>query len=147
MRKSNRSRTALLSVALLAAAGVAGSAVAQDALTEAEVRAKIEAQGFTNIHDVEFDDGIWTADARSADGTRVDLSIDPATGEVYPDSQVSKLGKSDIEARLAAAGYSNVHDVEFDDGLWKAEAHDSNGNDVELRMEPTEGRIIGQKRD
>lgn len=137
-------RKAWLAIALVAAAG---AATAQEALTEAEVRAKIQAQGYTNVHDVEFDDGIWTADARSADGSRVDLSIDPATGDIYPDTQVSKLGKPDIEARLAAAGYSNVHDVEFDDGLWKAEARDASGRDVELRMEPNEGRIIGEKRD
>lgn len=145
MQQPNRKfRKAWLAIALVAAAG---AATAQDALTEAEIRAKIEAQGYTNVNDVEFDDGVWTADARSADGSRVDLSIDPATGDIYPDGQVSKLGEADIEARLAAAGYSNVHDVEFDDGLWKAEARDASGRDVELRMEPDEGRIIGEKRD
>ena len=145
MQQPNRKfRKVWLAIALVAAAG---AATAQDALTEAEIRAKIEAQGYTNIDDVEFDDGVWTADARSADGSRVDLSIDPATGDIYPDGQVSKLGKADIEARLAAAGYSNVHDVEFDDGLWKAEARDASGRDVELRMEPNEGRVIGENRD
>lgn len=145
MQQRNRPfRKAWLAIALVAAAG---AATAQEALTEAEIRAKVEAQGYTDVNDVEFDDGIWTADARSADGSRVDLSIDPATGDIYPDTQVSKLGKADIEARLAAAGYSNVHDVEFDDGLWKAEARDASGRDVELRMEPEEGRIIGEKRD
>jgi len=137
-------RKAWLVLALLAAAGAAS---AQEALTEAEIRARIEAQGYTNVHDVEFDDGVWTADARSADGKRVDLSIDPRTGDVYPDHQVSKLGKADIEARLSAAGYSNVHDVEFDDGVWKAEARDASGRDVELRLDPEEGRIIGEHRD
>lgn len=145
MPQSNRSRRQAWSVlALVVAAGAAG---AQQALTEAEIRAKVEAQGYTHINDVEFDDGVWTADARSADGKRVDLSIDPRTGTVHPDHQVSRLGKSDIEARLSAAGYSNVHDVEFDDGVWKAEARDASGRDVELRLDPQQGRIIGEHRD
>ena len=145
MQQPNRPfRKAWFAIALVAAAG---AATAQEALTEAEIRAKIEAQGYSNVDDVEFDDGIWTADARSADGSRVDLSIDPATGDIYPDTQVSRLGQADIEAKLAAAGYGNVHDVEFDDGLWKAEARDASGRDVELRIEPNEGRVIGEKRD
>ena len=57
------------------------------------------------------------------------------------------MTEQDVRAALTGEGYTHLDDIEFDDGLWKAEAHDSNGNDVELRMEPTEGRIIGQKRD
>lgn len=147
MQRPIRFRKAWLAVALVAAAGAAGAQDPGKVLTEAEVRAKIEAEGYTNVHDVEFDDGVWTADARSADGKRVDLSIDPRTGQVFPDHQVSKLGKADIEARLATAGYSDVHDVEFDDGVWKADARDSSGRKVELRLDPEEGRIIGEHRD
>lgn len=147
MRRPIRFRKAWLAMAVAAAAGTALAQDADKALTGAEVRAKIEAEGYTNVHDVEFDDGVWTADARSADGRSVDLSIDPRTGQVFPDHQVSKLGKADIEARLATAGYSDVHDVEFDDGVWKAEARDSSGRKVELRLDPEEGRIIGEHRD
>ena len=122
-------------------------AMAQDALTAAEVRAKLEAQGYTNVNDVEFEDGVWTADARSADGNRVDVSIDPKTGEVYPDEQVATLGEADVEAKLVAAGYANVHDIKFDDGVWKAEAEDAQGKDVELRLDPNTGKVIGKARD
>lgn len=146
---SNRNvfrRTALALAATALLAG--GSVLAQDkSLTSAEVRAKLEAQGYTNINDVEFEDGVWTADARSADGNRVDLSIDPRTGNVYPDEQVATLSEADVKARLAAAGYSKVHDLEFEDGVWKAEAEDANGKDVELRLDPANGKVIGSARD
>lgn len=122
-------------------------AMAQDALTAAEVRAKLEAQGYTKVNDLEFEDGVWTADARSADGNRVDLSIDPKTGEVYPDAQVANLGEADVKAKLSAAGYGNVHDIKFDDGVWKAEAEDAQGQDVELRLDPATGKVIGKARD
>jgi len=135
-------------LALAATVLVAGApAIAQDAMTAAQVRAKLQAQGYTNINDVEFEDGMWTADARSADGNRVDVSIDPKTGNVYPDEQVANLGKEDVKARLTAAGYSNVHDIELDDGVWKAEARDAQGAKVELRLDPGTGKVIGKARD
>ena len=116
-------------------------------MTAAEVRARLEAQGYTNVHDVEFEDGVWTADAHSADGKRVDVSVDPKTGKVYSDRQVAQLSREDIKARLAAAGYTKVHDVEMDDGVWTAEATDPQGRKVELRLDPSTGEVIGSGRD
>src|SRR5690606_24809360 len=141
-------RTTLAVTATLLLAGLPAMAQeAQEAMTAAEVRARLEAQGYTKINDVEFKDGVWSADARSADGNRVDLSIDPKTGEIYPDEQVANLGEADVEARLSAAGYAKVHDIEFEDGVWKAEAEDAQGKDVELRLDPATGKVIGKARD
>lgn len=138
-------RTAL--VLGLAAAFGTGTAMAQDALTKPQVRAKLEAQGYTKINDIQFDDGTWTADARSADGNRVELRMDARTGEVFPDELVGNLSKDDVKAQLAAAGWSNVHDIDWDDGVWKAEADDENGRDFEVRMDPKTGKIIGTEKD
>lgn len=136
-----------LAFALCVPAAMAQDAATADAMTAPEVRAALEAQGYTRINDVEFDDGMWKADARSADGQRVELRIDPATGKVYPEDAVARLGEADVRAKLAAAGYSNVHDVEFDDGVWTAEAEDESGNDVELTLDPDTGRVVGRDRD
>lgn len=138
-------RTAL--VLGLAAAFGTGTAMAQDALTKPQVRAKLEAQGYTKINDIQFDDGTWTADARSADGNRVELRMDARTGEVFPDELVGNLSKDDVKAQLAAAGWSNVHDIDWDDGVWKAEADDENGRDFEVRLDPKTGKIIGTEKD
>lgn len=136
---------------LLLAATFALPAFAQqpapDTLTAAQVRAGLEAQGYTRVHDVEFEDGVWTADARSADGKRVEVRVDPRTGKVYPDDQVARLGEADVRARLATAGYTNVHDVDYKDGLWTAEADDPAGRDVELKIDPATGAVIGSERD
>lgn len=124
----------------------AASGTADTTMTEPQVRAALEAQGYTRVNDVEFDDGMWKADARSADGQRVELRIDPATGKVYPEDAVASLSEADVRAKLSAAGYTNVHDVEFDDGVWTAEADDANGREVELTLDPDTGRVVGKDR-
>ena len=134
----------ILGAALALASGLA---LAQDAMTSSQVRAKLEAQGYTSVNDVKFEDGVWKADARSANGNRVDVRLDATTGEVYPDEQVANLSEADVRARLAAAGYTNVHDVDYEDGIWNAEAEDPTGKDVELKIDPKSGKVIGKEKD
>ena len=131
----------------LALACMGGAAMAQAGLTEAQVRTTLEAQGYTKVNDLKFEDGVWKADARSADGNRVDVRLDPATGKVFPDEQVANLTEADVRAKLATAGYTNVHDVDYEDGIWNAEADDPQGKDVELKVDPKTGEVVGKEKD
>lgn len=123
------------------------STAAATGMTEVDVRALLSSKGFTEINDVAFKEGTWTADAKSADGNHVELKIDAATRNIYSDDEVATIGKDQIIIKVQAAGYTNVHDVEMEDGVWKAEANDSKGNDVELKLDPNDGHIIGSKED
>ena len=131
----------------LALACVGGVAMAQEGLTEVQVRTQLEAQGYTKVNDVKFEDGVWKADARSADGNHVDVRMDAATGKVFPDEQVANLTEADVRAKLATAGYINVHDVDYEDGIWNAEADDPQGKDVEVKIDPKNGKVIGKEKD
>ena len=136
--------TALLSLSSVA---LAQEAMPKAPLTEAQVRARLTEQGYTKVNDVKFEDGVWKADARSAEGEHVDLRLDAKTGQVYPDQQVANLSEADVRARLSAAGYTNVHDVDYEDGIWNAEADDPAGKDVELKIDPATGKVIGKEKD
>jgi hypothetical protein len=56
-------------------------------LNEDEVKAKLTAQGYQNIHDVKFDEGLWGADARNPAGKEVDVLVDPDDGSVVASKQ------------------------------------------------------------
>ncbi len=151
MLKHDSLRRGLLAAAVLAAAPLMAQAQTADpakaSMTEPQVRALLTEKGYTRIDDLDFEDGMWETDATSADGNRVDVRINPANGEVMAEALVSNLSENDIKAKLAAAGYSKVHDVDHDDGVWKAEAERADGNDVEIHLDAKTGEIIHVEND
>lgn len=46
------------------------------AVTADQIRQKLEGMGYTQITEIERDDGIWEVEATSPNGTRVDLDVD-----------------------------------------------------------------------
>lgn len=152
MRRIRFPYRTVLAAALLASSGtVFAQATAptagKDALTEPQVRALLAEKGYTRIDDLDFEDGMWETDATSADRARVDVRVNPATGDVMAERLVSNLSENDVKAKLAAAGYSKVHDVDFDDGVWKAETERADGNDVEVHLVANTGEIIHVEND
>lgn len=135
-----------LAVALAFAAGTACAAdPGQDGMTERDVRDALTAAGYTDIDDVERDDGLWEADAR-IDGRRVEVRIDPRTGTVYPEDGQTSLTEADVRASLETAGYQRIRDVHFDDGMWEADA-EHGGVDYDLYMDPRTAEVVTRKRD
>lgn len=51
-------------------------------LTAKEVAETVETQGYTNINKIELEKGKYEVEARDIDGKRVELDVDPRTGEV-----------------------------------------------------------------
>lgn len=51
-------------------------------LSPDQVKGKLEAAGYTNVLDIEYDDGRYEAEATSKAGVAVDLDVDPVTGAV-----------------------------------------------------------------
>jgi uncharacterized membrane protein YkoI len=51
-------------------------------LSEHDVRASLETQGYTHVHDVDYKDGIWNAKAKNPAGNRVELKVDASSGKV-----------------------------------------------------------------
>lgn len=137
-----------LAIALLASFAIAPAFAADKpaSLTEPQVRDLLTKQGYTRIDDLEFEDGMWETDATSADGNRIDVRVD-ASGKVHAEEVVSNLTAEDVKAKVTAAGYSKVHDVDYDDGVWKADAERDDGKNIEVRVDAKDGRILAVDND
>ena len=115
----------------------------------------LKASGFAYVSDVELSDGFWKAEVRTSLTSRdkVELVLHPTTLDVL--SQVGRnggtingqpvLSADQILLTLQQAGYTRVRDLEFDDGYWEAEALNSANQYVELRIEPSTGKVVREK--
>lgn len=139
-------RLTLLAVLATLVAAPALAATPPASLTEPQVRELLTKAGYTRIDDLEFEDGMWETDATSADGNRVDLRVD-AGGKVYAEDVVSNLTAEDVKAKVTAAGYSKVHDVDYDDGVWKADAEREDGKNIEVSVDAKDDRILAVEND
>ncbi|MFB9068849.1 PepSY domain-containing protein [Pseudofulvimonas gallinarii] len=139
-------RSTTLTLGLIAA-GFAFAQPGSAGLGTTEILQRVEQAGFTDVRDLEFDDGLWEVKARDRDGRRVELLVDPATGEIIDPRSTPALGAADIRSRLEAQGYTAIRDVEYDDGRWEAEAVNAAGQAVDLKLDPRDGRVLSEKVD
>jgi hypothetical protein len=117
------------------------------ALTESAIKADIANAGYQEVKGLEFKDGVWQAKARGGNDKWVHIKVGPTTGKVYEADAPSRLNKDEIKAKLTAQGYQDVDDVDFDDGLWSADAKDPQGKKVDLLVDPNDGSVVAVKQD
>ncbi|HXD36005.1 MAG TPA: PepSY domain-containing protein [Rhodanobacter sp.] len=117
------------------------------ALSEEAIKTSIANAGFKEVKGLKFKDGVWRSKARGGNHKWVKLAVGPVNGKVYPADAPSQLNKNEVKAKLVAVGYQNVKDVEFDDGLWSADAKTARGNNVDLLVDPGNGSVVAQSRD
>lgn len=119
----------------------------EGALSEEDIKAAIASAGYKEVKGLEFDDGVWRSKARGGNEQWVELAVGPVNGKVYIDEAPSKLNKDEVTAKLVTAGYLTVHDVEYEDGLWSADAKTAQGHDVNLLVDPDDGSVVAKSRD
>lgn len=117
-----------------------------------QVADKLRSLGYSVINDLEFDDGYWEAEVRqSRQSEKIEVVLHPVTLAVL--SQTGQAGSSqalpaaEVMRLLQQAGYSRVHDLEFDDGHWEAEATNPAGQRVDLYINATTGAVEREKLD
>lgn len=82
MKSLFRASVIALASSLASAGAFAQQAAAPAQLTVAQIVQKLESLGYTAIEDLEKDDGVWEVEATAANGTRVELDVDPSDGRV-----------------------------------------------------------------
>lgn len=126
----------------------------KEVMSAYQVRTSLEAKGYRKIDDIEFDDGLWTAEGLELIGTRLEMVLHPVTGEVIHATRedgsgapVGTLNAQQISAALQAAGYHGVRDLDFDEGVWEADAINAAGQRVELTIDPHSGGVLREQLD
>ena len=117
------------------------------ALSEPAIKADIGNAGYQEVKGLKFKDGVWQAKARGGNDKWVKIKIGPTTGKVYEADTPSRLNKDEVKAKLTAQGYQDVDDVDFDNGLWSAEAKNPEGKKVDLLVDPDDGSVVAVKQD
>ena len=126
----------------------AGTAAAQAPAGVDDVIRQLNAAGYTEVRDLEFDDGLWEAEVRGKDGRWHDVAVDGASGELMDDrGGRALLPAAEITAALTAAGYRDIHDLDLDDAVWEADATNAQGQRVELRLNAHTGKVLSESID
>lgn len=118
-----------------------------NALTEDQIKSDIANAGYKEVKGLQFKNGVWMAKARGGNDNWVRIRVGPTTGKVYQADAPSRLNQDEIKAKLTAAGYQNIHDVEFDNGLWSADAKSPQGENVDLLVDPDDGSVVASEHD
>lgn len=136
---------------LTATAGLAfaGLAFAQATAPDSRVATDaLQAAGYGEVRELEFDDGLWEVEVRREDGRWGEVAVDPDTGEIF-DARAPRqlISLQQVLAAVEAAGYREVHDVDRDGALWDADAIGPDGQPMELRISGYDGRILSARPD
>lgn len=114
----------------------------------AQVEQALRAAGYSRIHEIEKDDGLWEADVTRDDGRFREVFIDPRNGEIFDEFDGrSQLSVEQLLAKATAHGLRDVHSLERDGATWKLEARNARNQDVDVRLSGHDGRILHSERD
>jgi len=87
--------------------------------------------------------------AQAQDGSPATRTATPATPQSAQTAKQSPrdtwLNLGQIYDRLAAAGYTDIREIERESDGYEAKARDTEGRIVKLHIEPLEGRIVNER--
>ena len=108
----------------------------------------VGAAGYTQVHELEHDDGVWEADVTRKDGTVDEVIIDDTQGEIFdPRDGRAVLDAGQILALAGKAGLTQIESIERDGATWTLDARNARNQRVEVRMSGYDGRVLASKRD
>lgn len=114
----------------------------------AQVEQTLRKAGYTQIHEIERDDGLWEADVSRADGRFSEVYVDPKTGEIFDEHDGrAQMSTEQVLAKAQAQGLREIHSLERDGATWSLEARNARNQKVDVRLSGHDGRILHSERD
>lgn len=113
-----------------------------------QVMSLLRQAGYQNVRDIEFDDGLWEAEVRRSHGRWEEISVDPATGEIFDmRGQRKVMPMRPLLESLERQGYGDFTDIDRDAGVWNIEATDRQGRRMQLKVSGHDGRVLHSRFD
>ncbi len=122
-----------------------------NAIPAATILQNLQANGYTTVRKIEFDNGEYKVDALDANRKGVDLKIDPKTGNISKTRnssgrEVEAVGNAtlsalDIASKVQAAGYHNIYKIEAKEGKYEVKAVDAKNKEAALLVDGKTGDI------
>jgi len=75
------------------------------------------------------------------------LATAPALAGDPADAAKAEMSPAEIVRAVEGAGYSNVRDIEFDDGRWEMEATSPAGAAVDIEVDARTGKVLHEEAD
>lgn len=133
--------------AVAATLSLGAASITSAAIDAGGARTTLQQAGYAEVRELEFEHGLWQAEARRADGRWIDVTLDARNGDVLWPAAAGAPGLNDAQARaaLTTAGFDTVHELEFDDGVWMAEASAADGLRYEVVLHPRSGEVLDRQ--
>lgn len=75
------------------------------------------------------------------------LAASPATASNHDRPQQGDISMDEARQIAEREGYSDIVQIEFDDGQWEIEAIESNGREVDIDIDASNGEVVRVDRD
>lgn len=143
-------KNSLLTLAIVTALAGAYALAAPTAVRAAETDTTNSASAAPAPSDEAKEEAADTAEDANEDAKEATEDAKDAKEEATEDAgyvPASAVSAQSIYDQLTTAGYKDIEDVKFDDGVWNVEAKDPSGQKVEMKLDPNDGHIISTKKD
>jgi hypothetical protein len=75
------------------------------------------------------------------------LSVPAMADDDWKGDRSGWMSPGEVSAKLEAAGYTRITEIETDDGVYEIDATAPEGYRVDLHVSPTDARILRRERD
>ena len=121
------------------------SATEKTQLSIEQIIAKVKEQGYSDISDIDREDGRYSVEARDPGGKEVEFFVEAKTGEIVKKMREAKdsLSREEVIAKLKEKGFSDVSKIKRkgEKNQYWVMATDADGKKFELHVNAKTGEI------
>ncbi|MGQ3890309.1 PepSY domain-containing protein [Legionella sp. CNM-1927-20] len=102
---------------------------------------KLTDEGYTNIQDVEIEDGVLSVEGTNKEGVQFELHLNPKTGKFIKKKEMAqpKVSIIDVVKKFENDNKLSIIEIEFDEGIYKVKAMTSDKKEKEFQVDPKTG--------